>query len=69
MTITVSGKNVVKASFRPRAIGVEAGFAAESAQSPERTDVREDDEHCQRQKWRVSQLPPSGRRRRSKFYR
>ncbi|MEB6536162.1 hypothetical protein ACTUSR_13790 [Pantoea stewartii subsp. indologenes] len=45
MTITVSGKNVVKASFRPRAIGVEAGFAAESAQSPERTDVREDDEH------------------------
>ncbi|WP_342656599.1 hypothetical protein GKC68_03850 [Pantoea sp. RSPAM1] len=27
------------------AVGVEASFVAESAQSPERTDVREEDEH------------------------
>lgn len=38
-----------------KAVGVAASSVPASAQSPERTTVREDDEHCPTASWQVSQ--------------
>ena len=38
-----------------KAVGVAASSVPASAQSPERTTVREDDEHCPVPKWQVNQ--------------
>lgn len=38
-----------------KAAGVKASLVTASAQLPERTEVREESEHCRGQEWRVSQ--------------
>lgn len=38
-----------------KAAGVEASLVTASAQLPERTEVREESEHCRGQEWQVSQ--------------
>ncbi len=47
--------NDQRAAARILGVGVAASLVTASAQLPERTDVREESEHCREAEWQVSQ--------------
>ena len=47
--------NDERAAARILRVGVDASLVTASAQLPERTDVREESEHCREAEWQVSQ--------------